>query len=185
MLTNWLKTIDFVVASLRCEFINLSTKALILIEDCQVPRSNIPSILCLAVQIFLFNLRAGASKYIVSATGHTGQLGCQMYAWGLVDNRLESLRTKSFIEEVKYCQMHSLWRWDSIWIESHPPQSLHSQQMVASASMGTHEVAVVLLQSTRKPIVSFSSGWASDQSIASEWLHQYLHTKNIGIIYKI
>ena len=155
-LTNWLKTIDFVVASLRRKLLNSSTRASILVEDRQAPRSNLPSIPCLAVRIFSSNSRAGASRSIVSATWHTGQSGCQKCAWGLVYNRLESSRTESSIEEVKYCRMHSLSKmWRHLdWIAS-SAKSLHSRQMVASTSMGTNEVAVVLLRSTR-------SGWQAN-----------------------
>jgi len=86
MLTNWLKTIDFVVASLRRTFINRGLDL-----GWGSPSTNVQSsqhTLPCNSDILVQFVTAGALRYIASATWHTGQSGCQKYAWGLVDNRL-------------------------------------------------------------------------------------------------
>ena len=135
---------------------------------------------CLAVHIFSSNLRAGASRYIVSATSHTGQLGCQTYAWGLVYNTLESVSTESSIEDVKYCR-----RCDGIWIESHL-RKITAQWTDGSFSVSGDKWGCSCLAAKYKVwVTSLLSGRASDQSITPEWPRQHLKTKNVGIIYKI
>ena len=94
----------------------------------------------------------------MSATSHTGQSGCQTCAWRLV---LWQTRELTHWAIYRRGQVLSKMWWHLDWIAS-SAKSLHSGQVVASVSVGTNEVAVVLLPSTR-------SGWQANISFTRCW----------------